>query len=144
MRLVGELGDEREIITTEAVGVVKVPGVVYVGPGEGDVVEFLLVGFVFPNRRLDAAEAEDSHRQLAGRGVLGLRSGLSILGGHIVPFLILRSGIALSPQGGGAVWDEGTVGGIPFKEDPNAPCPRSGGRDGGTASHECRPARSSR
>src|SRR5436305_1609454 len=119
--LVGELGDEREIITAEAVGVVKVPGVVDVGPGEGDVVEFLLIGFVFPNRRFDAAEAEVLHRQFAGRGVLGLRSGLSGLGGHIVPFLILRSGIASSTRGGGAVWDEGTVGGIPFKEDPTLP-----------------------
>jgi len=33
----------------------------------------------------------------------------------------LRSGIAVSPQGGGAGRDEGTVGGIPFKEDPNVP-----------------------
>ena len=48
-------------------------------------------------------------------------------------FLIMRSGIALSPQGGGAGRDEGTVGGIPFKEDPNAPCPRSGGAAGGAA-----------
>ncbi len=29
--------------------------------------------------------------------------------------------------------DEGTVGGIPFKEDPNAPRPRSGGPAGGAA-----------
>jgi hypothetical protein len=27
------------------------------------------------------------------------------------------------PKGGGATRDEGTVGGIPFKEDPNAPRP---------------------
>ena len=45
----------------------------------------------------------------------------------------MRSGIALSPQGGGAGRDEGTVGGIPFKEDPNAPRPRSGGPAGGAA-----------
>ncbi len=48
-------------------------------------------------------------------------------------FLIVRSGIALSPQGGGTGRDEGTVGGIPFKEDLNAPCPRSGGAAGGAA-----------
>ena len=45
----------------------------------------------------------------------------------------MRSGIALSSKGGGAGRDEGTVGGIPFKEDPNAPCPRSGGAVGGAA-----------
>lgn len=31
----------------------------------------------------------------------------------------MRSGIALSPQGGGADQNEGSVGGIPFKEDQN-------------------------
>lgn len=33
---------------------------------------------------------------------------------------VLRSGIALSSKGGGAGRIEGTVGGIPFKEDLNA------------------------
>ena len=45
----------------------------------------------------------------------------------------LRSGIAISSKGGGADRNEGTVGGIPFKEDPNAPRPRSGGPVGGAA-----------
>jgi len=47
--------------------------------------------------------------------------------------LFLRSGIALSTRGGGADWNEGTVGGIPSKEDPNAPWPRSGFPVGGAA-----------
>jgi len=37
-----------------------------------------------------------------------------------------RAGL-LSRRRAGSRRDEGTVGGIPFKEDPNAPCPRSGG-----------------
>src|SRR5580693_3401653 len=45
----------------------------------------------------------------------------------------MRSGIALSSRGGGADRSEGTVGGIPFKEDPNAPRPRSGAPVGGSA-----------
>jgi hypothetical protein len=62
-----------------------------------------------------------------------LRGGLSGFCGHDVPFLFLRSGIALSSKGGGAGWNEGTVGGIPFKEDPNALRPRSGVPVGGAA-----------
>ena len=132
--LVGQLGDEREIITTVAVGVVEVPGFVHVGSGEDHVKKLLLVGFVLPHGGFDAVEAEGFHRKLrAGGGVLGWRGGLSGFGGHIVPFLILRSGIALSSKGGGAGRDEGTLGGIPFKEDPNARCPRSGGPAGGAA-----------
>jgi hypothetical protein len=50
-----------------------------------------------------------------------LRGGLNGLDGHDVPFSILRSGIALSSKGGGADRNEGTVGGIPFKEDQNEP-----------------------
>lgn len=41
--------------------------------------------------------------------------------------------IALSSKGGGADRNEGPVGGIPFKEDPNAPRLRSGGPVGGAA-----------
>lgn len=37
------------------------------------------------------------------------------------------------PEAGGADWNEGTVGGIPSKEDPNAPRPRSGVPVGGAA-----------
>jgi len=132
--LIGQLGDERKIIATVAVGVVVVPGFVHVGSSEVHVEKLFLVGFVLPHSGFDSAEAESFHRKLrAGGGVRGWRGGLSVFGGHIVPFLILRSGIALSPKGGGAGWDEGTLGGIPFKEDPNAPCPRSGGPAGGAA-----------
>ena len=86
--LIGQLGDEWEIITAEAVGVVEVPGVVHVGPGERHVEELLLVGFVLPHGGFDAAEAEGFHRQLRaiGGGAV-LRGGLSGLGRHIVPFL---------------------------------------------------------
>jgi hypothetical protein len=89
VRLVGQLGDEREVITTEAVGVVEVPGVVHVGPGEGHVEELLLVGFVLPHGGFDPAESEGLDREFgAVAGVPGLRGGLSGLGRHIVPFLI--------------------------------------------------------
>src|SRR5438445_12374465 len=48
VRLIGQLGDQRQIIPTEAVGVVVIPGFVHVGPGEGYVEDVLLGGFVFP------------------------------------------------------------------------------------------------
>lgn len=56
--LIGQFSDERQVIPAEAVGVVEVPGVVQVGPGEGHVVEFLLFGLVLPHGGLDAAKAE--------------------------------------------------------------------------------------
>jgi hypothetical protein len=62
-----------------------------------------------------------------------LRGRFSGICGHDVPFLFLRSGIALSSKGGGAGWNEGTDGGIPSKEDPNALRPRSGVPVGGAA-----------
>lgn len=87
--LVGQLGDERQIVATVAVCVVIVLGVVHVGPGEGHVEELLLVGFVLPHGGFDAAETEGLHRKFGpGGGVLGLRGGLSDLGGHDVSFLI--------------------------------------------------------
>ncbi len=55
-----------------------------------------------------------------------IRNGANYLSHHL-----RKNGIALSSKGGGAGRDEGTVGGIPFKEDPNAPRPRSGGPVGG-------------
>ncbi|SUS07248.1 hypothetical protein DF3PB_40045 [uncultured Defluviicoccus sp.] len=110
--LVGQLGDEREVITAETVGVVIVLGVVHVGPGEGHVVEFLLVGFVLPHGGFNPAEAEGFHRQLGAGGGFGSRGGLSGLGGHIVPFLILRSGIAVSPKAGVPAGTRGRLGGF--------------------------------
>jgi hypothetical protein len=93
-----------------------------------------LVGFILPHGGFDTAEAEGLHRDLgAGGSGFGLRGGLSGFCGHDVPFLFLRSGIALSSKGGGAGRNEEMVGGIPSKEDPNALRPRSGVPVGGTA-----------
>lgn len=55
--MVGQFGDERKVVATVAVGVVVVLGVVHIGPGEGHVIEFLLVGLVLPHVGLDPAEA---------------------------------------------------------------------------------------
>jgi hypothetical protein len=133
VRLIGEFGHQREVVPTEAVRIVVLLGVVHVGPSEGHVVELGLVGFVFPNRGFDPPEAECCHRWFgAGGGVLDWRGRGSGFSGHIVSF-VLRSGIALSTRGGGAGRNEGTVGGIPFKEDPNVPCSRSDVPAGGTA-----------
>ena len=52
---IGELGDAREVIAAEAGGVVVGLGVVPVGPGEGHVVELLLVGLVLPDGGRTAA-----------------------------------------------------------------------------------------
>jgi hypothetical protein len=84
--LIGDLGDEREVIPAEAVGVAEIPAFVHVCPGEGHVIELLLVGFVLPNGGFDPTEAESFRRQLGAGSRLGKRGGLSGLGGHIVPF----------------------------------------------------------
>jgi hypothetical protein len=57
-------------------------------------------------------------------GVLVLRRRLSVFVWHIVPFFFEERDCSLTLKGGGAARDEGTVGGIPFKEDPNVarPC----------------------
>jgi len=61
VRLICQLGDQRKVITTEAVGIVIVIGLVHVGPGEGDAVEFLL-GLILPHGGFNAAKAEGLHR----------------------------------------------------------------------------------
>lgn len=61
MRLVGQLGDEREVIPAEAVGVLRMTGSIRVGPGERHVIVRLLfvsfshtVALMRPNRKVFA------------------------------------------------------------------------------------------
>ncbi len=130
--LVGELGDQREVVATEAVGIVVVLRVVPVGAGEGDDVERLAIGFVRPHGGLDATEAESLDRKFgAGRCGLGGGGGVGFRGHGISCFS--RSGIALSPKGGGAGRTEVEGGGIPSKEDPNEDRSRSDRSGEGTA-----------
>jgi hypothetical protein len=72
VRLIGQLGDQREVIATEAVAVVVLVIIIHIGPGEGDAVEFLFA-FILPHGGFNAAEAEGLDRQVRGRsGVLVL------------------------------------------------------------------------
>ena len=79
MGLVGDLGDEREVISAEAVGVVELLLFVLVSPRDGYVVEGFLVGFVRPHGGFDWAEAKGLHRTFgigrSGRGLRGDGSG---------------------------------------------------------------------
>jgi hypothetical protein len=68
VRLISQLGDQRQVITTEAIGIVILVSIIYVGPGEGDAVEFLLLAFILPYGGFDAAEAEGLYRQVSGGG----------------------------------------------------------------------------
>jgi len=79
VRLIGQLGDQRKVITTEAVGIVIVIRLVHVGPGEGDAVEFLLLAFILPHGSFNAAKAEGLYRLVrGGRSVLVLSRRLSL------------------------------------------------------------------
>lgn len=129
VNLVREFRHEREVVPAETVGVVKLLVVPEVGAGEGHVVEALVVCFVFPDCGFDAAEPE-SLNWSRGVGGFGFRSGGSVFRIHGFSFVV-RSGIALSSRGGGAVSNEPLVGGIPSKEDPNE-CARAAavGREG--------------
>jgi len=83
VRLIGQLGDQRKVITTEAVGIVIVISLVHVGPGERDAVEFLLA-FVLPHGGFNAAKAEGLYRWVrGGSGVLVLPRRLSVFVWHI-------------------------------------------------------------
>ena len=62
MSVVGDLGDEREVISAEAGGIVELLLFVLVSPHDGYVVEGFLVGFVRPHGGFDWAEAEGFHR----------------------------------------------------------------------------------
>ena len=68
VRLIGELGEEQKIVASKAVAVVPVLRLVHVAAGESHVVELLLVGFVFPDGRLDSAEPECLHRSFGASG----------------------------------------------------------------------------
>jgi len=59
VRLIGQLGDQRQVITAEAIGVVVVISLIYIGPGEGDAVEFLLAG-ADPGRKIEEAGSRSS------------------------------------------------------------------------------------
>jgi hypothetical protein len=72
VRPIGPLGDQREVIATEAVRVVVLVIIAHIGPGESDTVEFLFA-FILPHGGFNAAEAEGLDRQVRGRsGVLVL------------------------------------------------------------------------
>ena len=45
VRLIGQLGDQRQVITAEAIGIVVLVIIIHIGPSEGDTVEFLLASF---------------------------------------------------------------------------------------------------
>jgi hypothetical protein len=66
VRLIGQLGDQREVIATEAVRVVVLVIIAHIGPGESDAVEFLFA-FILPHGGFNAAEAEGLDRQVRGR-----------------------------------------------------------------------------
>jgi hypothetical protein len=83
VRLIGQLGDQREVITTEAIGIVILVSLVHIGPGEGDAVEFLLA-FILPHGGFNAAEAEGLYRKVrGGSGVFVLSRRLSVFVRHI-------------------------------------------------------------
>ena len=79
VRLIGQLGDQRQVITTEAIAIVIIISLVYVGPGERDAVEFLLLAFILPHCGFNPAKAEGLHGQVrGGSGVLVLSRRLSV------------------------------------------------------------------
>ena len=59
VRLVRELGDERKIVSPEAIGITPLFLVVLIATRERHVVESSSLGaFIFPHGRFDATEAE--------------------------------------------------------------------------------------
>ena len=69
---------------------------VHVAAGEGHVVERLVVGLVFPDRRFDAAETEGLHGE--GGGGLGFRSSGSGFRIHDFPFGCEERDCSLAPR----------------------------------------------
>jgi hypothetical protein len=63
VRLIGQLGDQREVITTEAIGIVVLVSLVHIGPGEGDAVEF----FCSPSFSQTAALMRPRRKVFTGR-----------------------------------------------------------------------------
>jgi hypothetical protein len=134
VRLIGQLGDQREVIATEAVRVVVLVIIAHIGPGESDRVEFLFA-FILSHGGSNAAKAEGLYRQVRGRsGVLILSRRLSVLLGIRVPFFVRSRDCSLTQKAEAPLGDEGTLWGIPFKEDPNASRPQKRRTtEGGTA-----------
>src|SRR6516162_1477507 len=61
VRLIGQLGDQRQVIAAEAIAIVIVLSLIHIGPGKGDSVEFLLLAFILPHGGFNAAKAEGLH-----------------------------------------------------------------------------------
>ena len=61
VRLIGQLGDQRQVITAEAIGIVVLVIIIHIGPSEGNAIEFLLA-FILPHGGFNAAKAEGLHR----------------------------------------------------------------------------------
>ncbi len=59
--VVGQFGEQQEVIPPKAIGIPKSLLLVHVGPGERDIEERAFVRPVFPNRRFDAADSERLH-----------------------------------------------------------------------------------
>jgi hypothetical protein len=70
VRLIGQLGDQRQVIATEAIGIVIFLSFIQVGPGERLAVEFLLA--FIPRRKAFTGRLE------AAAGVLLLSRRLSV------------------------------------------------------------------
>jgi hypothetical protein len=73
VRPIGQLGHQRQVIATEAIGIVVLVIIIHIGPGECDAVEFLL-GLILPHGGFNAAKAEGLHRKVRGGGVLSLEA----------------------------------------------------------------------
>jgi len=118
VRLIGQLGDQRQVITTEAIATVIIISLVYVGPGEGNAIEFLLA-FILPHGGFNAAKAEGLYRLVrGGSGVLLLSRRVERILMAYSSFFLCGAGLLSRPKGGGATRDEGTLWGDSFQGGP--------------------------
>ena len=132
--LIGQLGDQRQVITTEAIGIMVFVFIIHIGPAERDAIEFLL-GLILPHGGFNAAKAKGLYRKVRGGGdVLIVSRRLSVFWWHNSSFFYEERDCSLTQKAEAPPGTRGRFGGIPFKEDPNASRPQKRRtREGGAA-----------